>query len=156
MTLKEKKLLNLLNDEWHKLKIAMNEFEKSLNKCIKIGIKNDYTFEETEAFDALSTKFARNSDILFQKIFKTIIELSGEKAATFLDKVQLLEKMNVIENIDILKEIREFRNQIVHEYFIEQIISLYPDLIDYSKKLIDTFHQTEKFLLQKNWINQPN
>lgn len=154
MTKKEQKLFSLLNEEWNKLTLAMNGLQQSLEKCQKIGIKSDYSSEEIDAFDALSSKFARNSDILFQKIFKTITELSGETAPTFLDKIHLLQKMNIIQDIDTTKEIREFRNQIVHEYFVDQIISLYPELLDYSQKLINIFHQTEQFLLQKNWINQ--
>lgn len=152
MNEKEKILIELLNEEWNKLKIAMQVLQMSINRCNKIGIKDVYTFEEMESFDALSSKFARNSDILFQKIFKNILLLLGENAFTFIDRVNLLSKLNIIEDTDKVKALRDFRNQIVHEYFIEQIITLYPQLIDYSKELIHLFNNTEQYLLQKNWI----
>jgi len=156
MTKKEEKILNLLNTEWNKLKIAMEGLEKSIEKCEKIGIKESYSFDEMEAFDALCIKIARNTDILFKKIHKSIILLLGERTNSFLDSVNFLIKNNVYQNEDIVKEIREFRHQIVHEYFIDQIIYLYPKSIELSKKLLKIFQETETYLKNKNWINQHN
>jgi hypothetical protein len=156
MTKKEEKILNLLNTEWNKLKIAMEGLEKSIEKCEKIGIKESYSFDEMEAFDSLNSKLARNSDILFQRIFRSIIFLLGENALTFKDRINLLEKLNIFENTEPIYSIREFRNQIVHEYFIDQIIYLYPKSIELSKLLLKIFQETETYLKNKNWINQHN
>jgi hypothetical protein len=49
-----------------------------IEKCDAIGFRHIYTFDERDALDALASKFARNSDILFQKIFKIIIYLTKE------------------------------------------------------------------------------
>jgi predicted nuclease with TOPRIM domain len=156
MTKKEEKILNLLNNEWNKLKTAMEGLEKSIEKCEKIGIKESYSFDEIEAFDSLNSKLARNSDILFQRIFRTIIFLLGENAVTFKDRINLLEKLSIFENTEPIYSIREFRNQIIHEYFIDQIIYLYPKSIELSKQLLKIFQETETYLKNKNWINQHN
>jgi len=156
MTKNEEKILNLLNNEWRKLKIAMESLEKSIEKCEKIGIKESYSFDEMEAFDSLNSKLARNSDILFQRIFRSIVFLLGENAVTFKDRINLLEKLNIFENTEPIYLIREFRNQIVHEYFIDQIVYLYPKSIELSKLLLKIFQETETYLKNKNWINQNN
>jgi len=155
MTQNDEKLLRILNDNWRKLEKAMRGLKYSIEKCDAIGFRHIYTFDERDAFDALASKFAkfaRSSDILFQKIFKTIIYLTKEDAPSFIDKVNLLSKINLLQNPDDALIIREFRNQIVHEYFDEDIIILYPKLLDYSKKLVKLFEETKHFLIQKNWI----
>jgi len=152
MTQNDEKLLRILNDNWRKLEKAMQGLEYSIEKCDAIGFRHIYIFDEKDAFDALASKFARNSGILFQKIFKTIIYHTKEDAPSFIDKVNLLSKINLLQNSDDALIIREFRNQIVHEYFDEDIIILYPKLLDYLKKLVKLFEETKHFLIQRNWI----
>lgn len=55
--------------------LSMRGLEALFSHCASIGIKNDYLFEETEAFDALIIKLTRNSDIFFQQIIKVILKL---------------------------------------------------------------------------------
>ena len=88
----------------------------------------------------------------FKRYSKLIIYLTKEDAPSFIDKVNLLSRINLLQNPDDALIIREFRNQIVHEYFDEDIIILYPKLLDYSKKLVKLFEETKHFLIQKNWI----
>jgi len=152
MTQNDEKLLRILNDNWRKLEKAMQGLEYFIEKCDAIGFKHIYTFDERDAFDALASKFARNSDILFKRYSKLIIYLTKEDAPSFIDKVNLLSRINLLQNPDDALIIREFRNQIVHEYFDEDIIILYPKLLDYSKKLVKLFEETKHFLIQKNWI----
>ena len=78
----DEKLLRILNDNWRKLEKAMQGLEYSIEKCDAIGFRHIYTFDERDAFDALASKFARNSDILFQKIFK-INHLSYKRRCPF-------------------------------------------------------------------------
>lgn len=150
---KDKKILEILNEDWLKLEVAISGMKQSLQRCEKIGIKSSYSFEEMKVFDSLSSKLSRNSNILFQKIFKSIIILSRERTPTsFIDKINLLAKMNVIQNPEMAIAVRDYRNQIVHEYFIDQIINLYPQHIYYTHQFILLHEDTQHFLISKNWI----
>lgn len=153
MTEKDKQILHILTDEWHKSETAMQSMQQSLQKCQSLLGKESYSFEDMEAFDSLAIKFSRNSDILFQKIFKSILLLYKENPKTFLDNINFLCKINVIPNTEMAIEVREYRNEIVHEYFIDQIISLYPKTIEYTEKLLQLFQHTKQYLHQKKWIN---
>ncbi len=64
---------------------AMNGLEKSYQHCLKIGLKENYIFEETEAFDALIIKLTRNSDVFFQQIVKGYFKLKGEDQLFFIE-----------------------------------------------------------------------
>ena len=65
-------IINLLAEELGILKEAANVLDYSYKKCSKIEIKKTYTEEELESFDSLTSRFARLSDLLIQKIFKMI------------------------------------------------------------------------------------
>lgn len=114
----------------------MEGLEKSYNHCIAIGEKQNYSFEETEAFDALIIKLSRNIDVFFQQIIKVFFKLKAEDNLFFIDKVNLLEKMGIIENADIVLELKSFRNQAVHEYSVINFQLLYSEAVNNTKELI--------------------
>lgn len=114
----------------------MEGLEKSYNHCVAIGEKQNYSFEETEAFDALIIKLSRNIDVFFQQIIKGFFKLKAEENLFFIDKVNLLEKMGIIENADIVLELKSFRNQAVHEYSVINFQLLYSEAVNNTKELI--------------------
>ena len=68
----EDKLLELLHSEWNLLENSVLTLLHSLKKCQGIGKKIEYSFEEQESFDSLTSKFGRTSDLFTQKIIRTI------------------------------------------------------------------------------------
>ena len=48
----------------------------SYEACQEIGIKESYTLEELDKFEALTSRFARTSDMLIQRIFRLIDALN--------------------------------------------------------------------------------
>lgn len=123
-------------------KKAMNGLKLSFEHCKKITIKNNYLFEETEAFDALIIKLSRNSDLFFQQIIKGYFKLKGEELFTLIDRLNLLEKMGVWENSNILMQLKSFRNQSVHEYSDIEFENLYAESLELTESFI---MYTEKF-----------
>ena len=131
--LKAKKLLEYYLDFVCKAKI---NFNKSLEKCKQIDIKQDISFEAQESLDSLSSKFARISDILTQKLLTYFIILNREETRTFIDKANFAEKTGIVENVKILIQIRDLRNEISHEYVNDNLFELYKNLINLSEELL--------------------
>jgi hypothetical protein len=52
---KEQALLSLIQSEWDSLIAALTTLQLSVEKCKSIGIKAQYSFEELESFDSLSS-----------------------------------------------------------------------------------------------------
>jgi len=142
---REKLLLRKLKEDIDILKSAINTLQYSYDKCKKIGIKTDYSLDELESFESLTSRFARLSDIITQKIFKTIVELSLEDIYTFIDRINYMEKLEIIESSTIFKEIRKIRNEISHEYIIEDLSELFEDVLEYSRILFQTVDRIEAF-----------
>jgi len=83
------KLFLKLKGDWALLKKSAETLETSVKRCSRIGTKKVYTFEESESFDALTSKFARTSDILTQKEMKTLISILREEADTFVSRMNI-------------------------------------------------------------------
>lgn len=141
----------LLIEELKLLEYSNNMLTYSYDTCKSIGIKEEYTFDELDKFEALTSRFARTSDMLIQKIFRLIDILELERPGSVIDRINRAEKRGLISSSEIFKEIRYLRNEISHEYIptvieqiFEKVLRLVPYLIDsidkvnkYCQKIID-------------------
>ena len=152
---KRKLLFAQLNEHLAFLNKSVTALEYSYDKCSVIGEKKEYNLEEQESFEALTSRFARSSDILTQKVFKTLFILLQEDVKTIIDAANFLEKLKIVDNADDLLNIREIRNQITHEYVESDLKTLFLDVLRYVpelRKIISkvrayyqkTFSSTEK------------
>ena len=144
-TQREEKLLSQLQKQLELLKKSSLLLNTSWKKCAMIGVKEDYTLEEYEEFDALTSRFARTSDILTQKILGIIDALELEEKGTFLDKVNRAEQRGIISSAQTLKEIRELRNEIAHEYVADDLNELYADVLRLSSSLLEIVNSVENY-----------
>ena len=149
---KDKNNQELLKQNWELLIRSLDSLKLSVEKVSNIGQKTEYTFEELESFDSLTSKFARTSDIFLQKIIRTIWALLHETQMPLIDVLNKAEKLSIIESSDQLIEIRDIRNQIAHEYLPEAIQELIPDVIELSKHLETNIQTCKRFISQRNWI----
>ncbi|WP_319227404.1 hypothetical protein [Draconibacterium orientale] len=121
MTNKEKLTIQLLREELDLLDKSVRTLKLSVSKSMQIGRKEEYSFEEMESFDSLTSKFGRTSDLYTQKVIRTIWILLHEPFIPFIDLLNQSEKMKLIDSADQLLEVRDLRNQITHEYIPEAI-----------------------------------
>lgn len=140
-------LQNLLDLNWNVLKQALPSFERSLVKCRDLDFSPPISFETEESLDALSSKFSRVSDIFTQKVLKTLIFVLREDAPTFLDRMNVCEKLGIIPSAEEIIAIRDLRNIIAHEYLSENLVEIYMEIIQLSDNLLKAILQTEKFFL---------
>jgi len=129
-------LKNELNESLHHVQKSLATFEYSRSICRNIGIKNEYSFDELNQFEALTSRFARISDLLTQKVLKTIILLLKEDLKTFIDRANFAEKVGIISSAEDIFAIRDIRNTIAHEYTIDILTELFAEVLNYSESLI--------------------
>ncbi len=140
-----------LKEDFSRLDRAVKMLKYSLQRCKKIGMKTDYSLEELDRFESLTSRFARTSDIYTQKVMKGVILILREEANTFIDRANLFEKLEASSAED-LKMIRDLRNEISHEYKIDDITEIFEAVIEYSDKLIKVIKRTKTFAEKKNLI----
>jgi len=130
-------LLDLLKEEQALLESATNIFLYSYHQCKEVGIKEHYSYEELDKIEAFTSRFARLSDILIQKIFRLIDRIDLEDTGTIRDRINRAEKKGLVEDADIFIQIRILRNDIAHEYLPDAVKETYKKVIELSPHLLD-------------------
>ena len=156
MKVSEKRALykKQIDKEIANLDKSITALSHSYDKCRKIGETKEYGLDEQEGFEALTSRFARSSDILTQKVLKSLFILLHENIKTIIDSANLLEKLDIIDNADELLNIREVRNQIAHDYVTENINSFFLEVLNYVPLLKQIVDNVKAFYKNKILNNQ--
>lgn len=104
--------------------------------------------------DFMANRFAKLQDFVGSKVINIFLDSIQEsyQSLTMLDKLNKLEKFQIIEDKDIWQEMRELRNHLAHEYpdqpelcaqFLNQTYHLSYELLKILKKLIDCIQSYE-------------
>jgi len=94
--------------------------------------------------EALTARFARLADLLVQKLFRAQDALLLEDEGSLLDRLNRAEKRGQIESAEQWREIRELRNQIAHEYVLEDLRELFEAVFRHAPLLLDAVEQARK------------
>ena len=123
--------------------------EISYEECIKIGIKKEYSIEEFEKLETLCSRYSRGIDFLIRKIFRTLDEYEFENQGTLVDVVNNAHKRGLFENIEELRIMKDVRNTIVHEYIEDELVEIFDEVLEYSKRLIEIINNTLNYINTK-------
>lgn len=77
-----------------------------------------FTFDDMLLWEMFGNRFSKLQDLMGAKIFKAVIDYAGEPTdpMTLIDRLHTLEKLGVIDNAAVWKDLREMRNHLAHEY----------------------------------------
>lgn len=126
---------------------------RSYELCKTIGLKSVYSESEFDNFETLSGRFARTIDFLVRKVFRSIDDLEFEPQGTLIDTVNNALKRNLIPDINLFNNMRDLRNEIVHEYLEEELASTFKDLLELTPYLIEIVNNTIQYS-NKNYLNE--
>ena len=138
-------LILLLYEELKLMNKAADTLEYSYRTCLAIGRKEEYSYDELDRFESLTSRFARLSDLLIQKIFRLIDKLELETEGTVRDRINSAEKKGLIQSADNFVKIRIIRNQIAHEYILEEIQGLFEKVLKHAPDLLDSVKRVKKY-----------
>lgn len=66
--------------------------------------------------DTMTMRFSKLQDVIGSKIFALILDALKEEEGAFIDKLNRLEKLGYIDSANWWVELREIRNQVMHDY----------------------------------------
>ena len=141
----EDDLIQLLKKELIILDDASKILKRSYDICKKIGAKDKYPFEELDHLEALTSRFARLSDMLLQKILRLIDQLDLESSGTIRDRLNRAEKKELISNVETFTKIRLLRNEIAHEYMPEEIHKIFLRVMKWTPELLSAVKQVKTY-----------
>jgi len=97
-----KNMEDILKQELHNLEKARDALQYSYNKCQAIKLTDGLSYDDQESFEALTSRFARLSDIIIQKIFRLLDILDLEEEGTIRDRINRAEKKELFIALIIL------------------------------------------------------
>jgi len=114
-------------------------------------LSEDISDEDLVHLDAITSRFARLADILIQKVFRAIdaIELTDE--GTLIDRLNRAEQRGIIDSAEGWRNIRELRNQIAHEYVLEDLYSLFEDVVQFTPLVLRCVDKIKMYLRNENF-----
>jgi len=137
--------LYLLTQELELMNKASGTLNYSYQRCMAIAKKSQYSLEEEERFESLTSRFARLSDILVQKIFRLIDQIELEDQGSVRDRINRAEKRELLASAHDFILIRELRNSIAHEYQPDAIIKIFALVLKLTPVLFDSVHRINNF-----------
>lgn len=153
-------LIEKLHDVIKTAQIHQQRLNDAYNKISSWGnLTKDLYFtlsvEQIALTDQYVYRFAKLQDLMGDKLFKLILEFieeSTEKLA-FIDILNRLEKLEVIESANIWLNLRLDRNRIAHDYVknIDEVLEDLSTLIN-KKNVLDTqLHYCLHYLKNKGF-----
>ena len=103
--------------------------QASLDKLASYDATRNYSSDESEPYDALSDRFIRAVEISL-KFFRSYERLQfAEESDTLRDRLNRMEKLELISSVEQWFNMRDVRNRIVHDYLPNEIKQMYDDIM---------------------------
>ncbi|MFC1596113.1 hypothetical protein ACFL4D_02365 [Candidatus Margulisiibacteriota bacterium] len=145
----EKDYIKILSENLILLEEAVTWLKRSSDICGRIGAKEEYSENEYDAFEALTSRFARVSDIVIQKVFRSIDKVELEDRGTLIDVINRAHKRELFDSVDKIREIRELRNEIAHEYSSSGLQHTFESVLCFTKDLLEIIDRVKNYCQTK-------
>ena len=140
---------NLLLQGFEDLKKSVDLLKASSGKYIQYDSERIYSPEELEYYDSLAFRFGKSVE-LYLSCFKGLeIYLLSKSSDTLRDQLLFVQKIGLIDSIDLWMESRILRNKITHAYLPEQLKDIYEEIMNKAESLFTTFDKIEKYIKTK-------
>ncbi len=135
----------LLLETVDELNKAADWLKHSFDICRHFDIAAKLSVEQYDDLEALSSRFARVSDMLVQKAFRAIDRITFEEGGTLIDAINRAEKRGLVDSLETVRKIREIRNEIAHEYSVEDLVHLLRKIIDETPTLLSIVESIKNY-----------
>ena len=96
----------------------------------------DFSIEQFNQFENLCSRYARTIDFLVRKVFRCLDDVEFENQGTLIDVVNNAHKRGLFLDIELLRQIKDIRNEIVHEYLDDALQGVFMDVLKTAPELI--------------------
>ncbi len=108
-----------------------------------------------DILENLTSRYSRVIDLIISKVFRSIDAVELEDSGTLIDVINRAEKRELIESSTGLRELKDLRNEIVHEYETDDLLNTFeavrnyiPIILEISKN-IKNYCNMHHYLIKK-------
>ena len=124
--------------------------KRSFEKTKTIERKEFYSDEEFDKLENLASRYARTTDMLVNKVLRSIDTVESEDIGTIIDIMNRAAKRGIVASAELLHTIKDLRNSIVHEYQITEITRFFADVVKYTPALLDIIEKINEYCKKYN------
>ena len=140
--------IQLLKENIVAMESAIHWLERSYRICDQIGIKTNYLAEEYDAFETLTSRYARAIDLIIRKVLRTIDVVEFEQPGTLIDTINRSEKRGLIDSVQSLREMTDLRNEIAHDYIKTELVKTFEYTLIYTSQIIEMSERIKNYVMQ--------
>ena len=100
--------------------LRLNSAAQKMSSFMPLDSKSYQSLSDDEVgyIDQFLFRFAKLQDAIGQKLFKTILLFLKEdiEGKPFIDILNILEKLNLLDDANVWKQLRDDRNELAHNY----------------------------------------
>ena len=127
----DKGSLEILKENLDAINLSLQRLLYSFNICNETGLKNTYSDEEFMAFEALTSRYARTTDMLVNKVLRNLDAVEYINSGTVIDAANNAEKRGIVDSQE-LRKLKDLRNSIAHEYVTENIVRFFTKVLEFT------------------------
>lgn len=124
---------------------ALVWLKRSFKKCEQIDFSKELTIDQYDALENLTSRFARLTDLLTNKVFRSLDEYELEPQKSVIDVLRKAAKRRLGDE-KVLRELKELRNAIAHEYADTALLEIFKNVFAQTPSLIAVFDSTKKYI----------
>ena len=127
----DKGSIEVLKENLNAVNLSLKRLMYSFEICSKTGLKDSYSDEEFVAFEAMTSRYARTTDMLVNKVLRSLDTVEYIDSGTAIDAANNAEKRGIANSQD-LRKFKDLRNSIAHEYVTENIIRFFAKVLEFT------------------------
>ena len=137
--------IGILRENIDALNLSADWVRHSYEQTSKIEQKAEYSTEEFDKLENLTSRYARTTDMLVNKVLRSIDTVESEDIGTIIDIMNRAEKRGIVSTAGLLHTIKDLRNNIVHEYKIAEITMFFTDVQKYTPLLLEIIQKVNEY-----------
>jgi len=99
----DKGSIEVLQENLNTVNLSLKRLMYSFEICSKTGLKDDYSDEEFVIFEAMTSRYARTTDMLINKVLRSLDTVEYIDSGTIIDTVNNAEKRGIVDSHDLRK-----------------------------------------------------
>lgn len=144
-------MTQILNDNIESLIKATDWLSNSYERCSNYNLEEELDYKTLGEFEALVNRFRRTFDILIQKVYRSIDHQELETQGSLIDVVNRAHKRELIDNVDTIRQLKDLRNSIAHEYAVQDLTSIFALTLKLAPKLLDYVGIVQQYVADKKF-----
>lgn len=146
----QKKLILI---EFEDLKKVVILLKASVDKFVPYDTQKIYTPDELECYDSLSFRFEKSIELTLNFFKGLEIFINFETSDTLRDRLLMMQKIDIIDDLEFWIEARILRDKVAHAYLPEQLKDIYSEIENKSPVIFSCLKKIANYLIKNSIID---